>query len=65
MLSRFEQSQMCRTSNDNEVFVGLVPSTAGEFNLVNEFIALDGLLYSPQSAVRTLDALDNLWGGYF
>ena len=47
--SRFEQSQMCRTSNDNEVFVGLVPSTAGEFNLVNEFIALDGLLYSPQS----------------
>ena len=56
---------MCRTSNDNEVFVGLVPSTAGEFNLVNEFIALDGLLYSPQSAVRTLDALDNLWGGYF
>ena len=46
---QIEQSQMCRTSNDNEVFVGLVPSTAGEFNLVNEFIALDGLLYSPQS----------------
>ena len=52
MPSSFDQSraiQMCRTSNDNEVFVGLVPGAAGEFNLVNEFIALGGLLYSPQA----------------